>query len=131
MPPSGRVRRRVRKIAYLGLAILLAALAAAAQTGVSGNGREPQVKSVNGQVQDAAGKPLPNAIVYLKNTKTLAVKTFIAQKDGTYQFYGLSPNVDYDLYAEFNGQRSDNKTISQFDSRSSLTVHLKVPVGGK
>lgn len=121
----------MRKIAYLGLIVLLAALAAAAQTGVSGKNREPQVKSVNGQVLDGAGKPLPNAVVYLKNTKTLAVKTFIAQKDGSYQFYGLSPNADYDLYAEFNGQRSDNKTISQFDSRSSLTVHLKVPVGGK
>ena len=121
----------MRRIAYLGLALLLAALAAAAQTGVSGNGREPQVKSVNGQVLDSAGKALPNAVVYLKNTKTLAVKTFIAQKDGSYQFYGLSPNVDYDLHAEFDGQRSDNKTISQFDSRTSLTVHLKVPVGGK
>lgn len=120
----------MKKTAYLGLIVLLAALAAAAQTSVAG-GREPQVKSVNGQVQDGAGKPLPNAIVYLKNTKTLAVKTFIAQKDGSYQFYGLSPNVDYDLYAEFEGQRSDNKTISQFDSRTSLTVHLKVAVAAK
>ncbi|MBZ5648095.1 MAG: carboxypeptidase-like regulatory domain-containing protein [Acidobacteriia bacterium] len=121
----------MRKTVYLVLAGLLAASAMAAQTGVSGHGREPQVKTVKGQVLDGAGQPLPNAIVYLKNMKTLAVKTFIAQSDGSYQFYGLSPNVDYDLYAEHKGQRSDNKTISQFDSRSNLTVHLKVPVNRK
>ena len=121
----------MRKTAYLVLAVLLAASAVAAETGGFGHGREPQVKSVKGQVVDAAGKPLPDAIVYLKNMKTLAVKTFIAQSDGNYQFYGLSPNVDYDLYAEHNGQRSDNKTISQFDSRSNLTIHLKVPVNKK
>ncbi len=92
----------------------------------AGRDREPQAKSVGGQVTDSAGKPLPNAIVYLKNMKTLAVKTFIAQKDGSYEFHGLSPNVDYDLYAEHNGKRSDNKTISQFDSRGNLTVYLKI-----
>jgi protocatechuate 3,4-dioxygenase beta subunit len=101
--------------------VLAVSLAAA-----SARDREPQVKTVNGQVTDNAGQPLPNAIVYLKNMKTLAVKTFIAQQDGTYQFHGLSPNVDYDLYAEHNGQRSDNRTVSQFDSRTNLTIHLKI-----
>lgn len=112
----------MRKTAGIALAILLAVSLAAA----SAPDREPQVKSVSGQVTDSAGKPLPNAIVYLKNMKTLAVKTFIAQQDGRYQFHGLSPNVDYDLYAEFSGQRSENKTVSQFDSRSNLTIYLKI-----
>ncbi len=101
------------------LVLLLGSLAGARE-------REPQAKSVSGQVMDGAGQPIPNAIVYLKNMKTLAVKTFIAQQDGGYQFHGLSPNVDYDLYAEYNGQRSDNKTISQFDSRTQLTIYLKI-----
>ncbi len=93
--------------------------------------KDPQTRTVEGQVTDNNGQALPNAIVYLKNAKTLAVKTFIAQSDGSYRFHALSPNVDYELHAEFNGQRSDNKTISQFDSRSNLTVHLKVPVARK
>ncbi len=101
------------------LLLLLGLLAGASE-------REPQAKSVSGQVTDSAGQPIPNAVVYLKNMKTLAVKTFIAQQDGSYQFHGLSPNADYDLYAEYNGQRSDNKTISQFDSRTRLTIYLKI-----
>ncbi len=115
----------MKKAAGIALALVLAVSLVAAQ-GVSARDREPQTKSVTGLVQDNAGQPVPNAIVYLKNMKTLAVKTFIAQKDGSYQFHGLSPNVDYDLYAESDGQRSDNKTISQFDSKSALTIHLKI-----
>ncbi|HVP43884.1 MAG TPA: carboxypeptidase-like regulatory domain-containing protein [Terriglobales bacterium] len=110
----------MKKTAGIVLVALLLALLA------GGSAREPQAKSVSGQVTDNAGQPIPNAIVYLKNMKTLAVKTFIAQQDGSYQFHGLSPNVDYDLYAESKGQRSDNKTISQFDSRSNLTIYLKI-----
>ncbi len=115
----------MKRTAGITLAIVLAVWLAGAQA-VSARDREPQTKSVTGQVLDNAGQPIPNAIVYLKNMKTLAVKTFIAQKDGSYQFHGLSPNVDYDLYAEFNGLRSDNRTISQFDSKSNLTIHLKI-----
>ncbi len=109
----------MKRTATVVLVLLLVSLAGARE-------REPQAKSVSGQVTDGAGQPIPNAIVYLKNMKTLAVKTFIAQQDGSYQFHGLSPNVDYDLYAEHNGQRSDNRTISQFDSRTQLTIHLKI-----
>ena len=105
--------------------VLLVSAWVAAQRPASSKG-EPQMKSVTGQVVDGADRPIPNAVVYLKNTKTLAVKTFISQDDGSYQFNGLSPNADYDLHAEANGQRSDNKTISQFDSRTNVTIHLKI-----
>ncbi len=111
----------MRKTATVALFVLLMFTAAA-----WGRDREPQPKSVTGQVTNAAGQPIPEAIVYLKNTKTLTVKTFIADQSGTYQFHGLSPNVDYDLYAEHHGQRSDTRTVSQFDSRTNLTIHLKI-----
>ena len=96
----------MKKTATITLVLLLAFAAAA-----WGRDREPQSKSVNGQVTNSAGQPIPEAIVYLKNRKTLTVKTYIAQQDGSYQFHGLSPNVDYDLYAESHGQRSDTRTI--------------------
>jgi len=115
----------VRNALRVLVVVLLASAWMSALASASSKG-EPQVKSVTGQVTDNAGQPLANAIVYLKNTKTLAVKTFISQNDGTYTFNGLSPNVDYDLHAEMNGQKSDNKTISQFDSRTNLTIHLKI-----
>lgn len=112
----------MKKTAAVVVVLALLLLPAAAW----GRDREPQPKSVTGQVTNGAGQPLPNAIVYLKNTKTLTVKTFIAHQDGTYQFHGLSPNADYDLYADYNGQHSDTRTVSQFDSRTNLTIHLKI-----
>src|SRR6266508_3857926 len=63
-------------------------------------GDEPTMRTLVGEVMDKSDNPLPNAIVYLKNTKTLAVKTYIAQQDGNYRFHALSPNVDYEVHAE-------------------------------
>ena len=39
--------------------------------------------------------------MYLANTRTRAVKTFIVGKDGMYRFPALSPNVDYEVYAQY------------------------------
>ncbi len=87
---------------------------------------QQQTRSLQGQVMNDADAPIPTAIVYLKNTKTLAVKTFIADKDGIYRFTALSPNVDYEVYAEKDGKKSDTKTLSSFDSKKQATINLKI-----
>jgi hypothetical protein len=84
------------------------------------------MRTLTGQVMNPQDKPLPESIVYLKNTKTMAIKTFIAGPDGVYRFNALSPNVDYEVYAEHNGKRSETKTLSSFDSRKTATINLKV-----
>ena len=95
-----------------------------------GGSRETQganSRLLTGQVMDRSTEtPLPNAVVYLKNTKSSAVKTFIADSQGNFRFPGLSQNVDYDVYAEFKGKRSEPKTISSFDSRPEVRMSLKV-----
>lgn len=83
-------------------------------------------KTLVGFVFDRADKPLPNAIVYIKNTKTLTVKTFIADGEASYRFHALSPNVDYEVWAEYQGGKSDTKTLSSFDSRPNARINLKV-----
>jgi Carboxypeptidase regulatory-like domain len=88
--------------------------------------KEPQVRTLTGEVMNQQEKPLPGAIVYLKNSKTMAVKTFIASQDGSYRFTALSPNVDYEVYAEHNGKKSDAKTLSSFDSRKTAYINLKI-----
>ena len=88
--------------------------------------KEPQVRILTGSVVNQQEKPLPGAIVYLKNSKTMAVKTFIAGQDGSYRFNALSPNVDYEVYAEHNGKKSDAKTLSSFDSRKTAYINLKI-----
>ena len=55
-----------------------------------------------------------------------SVKTFISEKDGSYRFNALSPNVDYEVYAEYKGKKSGTKTLSSFDSRKQVTINLSV-----
>ncbi|HLJ89162.1 MAG TPA: carboxypeptidase-like regulatory domain-containing protein [Candidatus Angelobacter sp.] len=85
---------------------------------------EPRV--LTGHVRTGNDEPLPKAVVYLKNTKTLVIKTYITDADGSYRFPALSSNDDYEVYAEFQGTRSDTKTLSAFDNRKQLTVTLRI-----
>ena len=80
-----------------------------------------------GQVMNSdTSAPLPEAIVYLKNSSTQSVHTYIADKQGNYRFTNLSPDVDYQVYADYQGHKSDPKTLSQFDSRKNPTINLRV-----
>lgn len=81
---------------------------------------------LTGRVTDKGDQPIADAIVYLKNTKTLAMKTYIAQNDGTYRFPELSPNTDYEVYAQKNGKKSSTKTLSQFDDRPKPNINLQI-----
>jgi hypothetical protein len=119
----------------LGTIVVLAALSCHAQLQIpmggapsSDNKKSAHITSrtLTGMVTDKSDKPISNAIVYLKNTKTLAVKTYIAQNDGTYRFPELSPNIDYDIYATKDGKKSNTKTLSQFDDRQKANINLQI-----
>lgn len=126
----------MKRLFGIALFVMVVAFACSAQltipmggTGSSDTNRKtPHITSrtLTGTVVDKSDKPVSEAIVYLKNTKTLGVKTYIAQKDGTYRFPELSPNVDYEVYAERNGMKSKAKTLSQFDDRPSATINLQI-----
>jgi len=81
-----------------------------------------------GKVLDKQDNPVPDAVVYVTNTRTRAVKTYIVGKDGTYRFPALSTAVDYEVYAQYQGKKSDTKGVSQFDDRSQVYLDLKVDV---
>lgn len=87
---------------------------------------EDKLRLVQGTVTDAQGNPAVGAVVQLKNNKTLQVRSFITQENGTYQFHGLDPNVDYSLKADYQGASSASKTLSSFDSRKEPVINLKV-----
>lgn len=86
----------------------------------------PTSKMLTGTVTDKSDQPIAGAVVYLKNMKTLAVKSFFAQQDGSYRFPQLALNTDYEVYAEKDGRKSDTKTISQFDDRFTPTINLRI-----
>lgn len=104
---------------------VLAAAANDAQDPISAREKE-QSRIMIGQVTDSAETPISGAVVYLKNTKTLAVKTYITDDKGAYRFHALSPNADYEVYAEFQSARSKTKSLSAFDSRSEVTINLHI-----
>jgi carboxypeptidase family protein len=81
---------------------------------------------LSGKVVDKQDQPVVNAIVYVTDTRSRAVKTYIVGPDGNYRFPALSANVDYEVYAQFNGKSSDTKRISQFDDRKILNVTLRI-----
>jgi Carboxypeptidase regulatory-like domain len=81
---------------------------------------------LSGRVLDRQDNPLPDAVVYLSDTRTRAVKTYIVGQNGNYDFPALAPNVDYEVYAEYNGRKSDSKTVSQFDDRKQVSIILRV-----
>ncbi len=81
---------------------------------------------VLGKVLDHQDNPVPDAVVYLTNTRTRAIKTYIVGPDGGYRFPALSGAVDYEVYAQYKGKKSDTKAVSQFDDRSQVYLDLKV-----
>jgi len=103
--------------------------ASACEETVTAQQRGPSQRVVQGRVGNKAGAALPNAVVYLKDTRTLAVKSSFSDEKGTYRFGQLSQNTDYELWAEIDGKKSANHTISSFDTRNDFNIDLKIDTG--
>ncbi len=87
-----------------------------------------QLRSVHGLVLDRRQTPIPNGIVYLRNKKTNNVRTHISDSQGHYQFSGLNPNDDFEIYAEYKRLKSSHHTISSFDSHQDIQLDLTIPI---
>ncbi len=111
--------KKIPVVAAMLLLVVGLAFAGPANKGAAG-------RVLSGKVLDRDDNPLPNAVVYLTNTRTRAVKTYIVGQDGGYRFPALSPNIDYEVYAQVNGHKSDTKTVSQFDNRDQVYLNLKI-----
>ena len=83
-------------------------------------------KSIVGTVLDAHGAPVPRAIVLLKDTKTLQIRSYITQGDGSYHFYDLNGDINYVLRAEAGGLTSSQKTVTVFNSKRIVKLNLKL-----
>jgi Carboxypeptidase regulatory-like domain len=101
-------------------------LALASFTFAQKKNQQPAEKAVRGVVTDAAGTPVPGAVVQLKNMKTLEVRSFIAKEQGDYFFHGLATDVDYELKAQFEGKASAPKVLSSFDSHAEAMMNLQL-----
>jgi hypothetical protein len=113
---------RLRSLQAATLALFVICLLVPA----AGFAQSNSVRSVEGKVFGVQDKPLNSAIVYLQDSKTNSVKSFISTQDGSYRFGQLSMDIDYQLWAEYKGQKSDKKSISSFNSKKQLVIDLHI-----
>jgi protocatechuate 3,4-dioxygenase beta subunit len=116
---------RNHRVSRIAVAIAVFAVAAAA-AGARNQNSQTELRTVHGVVLDGSQNPVASSIVYLLNTKTQAVRTYIADSAGQYRFSGLDPNVDYEIHAEHGDLTSSTRTISSFDSRRDIEMDLKL-----
>ena len=128
---TSRLRTGARLLCIVALTAVLNT-AAAPPMWASGPAAEttkvPKLRTVEGMVCRDDGKPVQGAVVYLQDSKSLAVKSYLSDAQGRFHFRQLSMSADYDLWAEMNGKRSKTKSISQFNSKPDVQYRLKVKV---
>lgn len=116
---------RKQQSRWLAVMVALAVVALCAHA-YAQKADEERTRSVKGIVTDPSENPIENAVVQLKNTKTLQVKSFFTNPDGEYYFHGLDPNVDYEVLARHNGVSSKTRTVSTFDNRNELIYNFEI-----
>lgn len=81
---------------------------------------------VDGTVLDADSSTVAGATVFLRNSKTKAIRSYTSTKDGRYRFAQVNMSEDYDLWAEKDGKKSATRTISSWDTRKEVDSDLKL-----
>jgi len=85
-------------------------------------------KNIHGVVEDLRGKPIVGAHVFIKDLKTNVVRTQTTDPSGVYQIFALPPTIDYEVYAEYKGKRSESRTISGFVNRRDNLLNFQLDV---
>ena len=130
---TSKLRSHARLLCALALgAALSTALAGSQAWGSAPAGvdttKVPKLRMIEGLVSSKEGVPIQGAVVYLQDSKSLTVKSYLSDVQGRFHFQQLSMSADFDLWAELNGKRSKTKSISQFNSKPNLKFKLKLPV---
>ena len=108
------------------MAVALAAVAVSAQDTKKEKKLAASERALQGSVTDADGRFIDGAVVQLKDERTLQVRSFYTQKDGSYHFSGLKVDNDYQVEARYSGMTSGWKTLSIFDTRKEPVINLKL-----
>jgi hypothetical protein len=125
-----RMNSRACKFAALlsiGVALLLpVGFAAFVVPCASAQQKAPLQRVADGKVVGKDDAPVVGAVVYLKDIKSLSIKSFITDDKGVFHFGNLGQNTDYEIWAESDKERSKTKSISSFDSKNNYNFLLKI-----
>jgi hypothetical protein len=84
------------------------------------------MRNVSGLVIGADSAPVQGATVFLKNSKTKAIRSYTSASNGRFRFAQVTMTDDYDLWAEKDGKKSPTKTVSSWDARKDYETELKL-----
>ena len=121
--------KKMSRTALWALSLALVTTLPGASGAIYAQQHAPQERIAEGKVVRKNDVPVSGAIVYLKDSKSNTVKSYIADDTGHFRFGQLNPNVDYELWAEMNGHRSKSKGISSFESENDFHFTLRVDDG--
>ena len=124
-----RMDRTRRTLLFLSVWAAASPLAVAQFPGFGKKKKEDPTRSIKGQVTDEHEEGI-RAIVQLKDTRSLEVRSFHTNDEGEYYFHGLDLNIDYELKALAEGMRSKTRTVSSFDSRTELIYNFRLKPEG-
>jgi Carboxypeptidase regulatory-like domain len=110
----------------LAISFLFAGTAAFVTLPTIAVAQQAPARVVQGKVQLGDGNMAKGAIVYLKNAKTLEVRTYISTDDGSFRFGQLNPDASYTVWAEYQGRKSKEKGVSSFDNKKVFDLTLKI-----
>jgi hypothetical protein len=110
----------------LGWTLIFLSATLAAQDAKQEAKHEAQLRTVHGIISDKAETPVAASVIFLKNTRSNVVRSYISDDTGNYRFSGLDPNADYEIHAEKDGATSATRTVSSFDSKKDIVVNLKI-----
>jgi hypothetical protein len=112
-----------KPVQILGVVLLCAALLVAQK---KKKDEDASTRTLQGMVTDSDERPVTNAVVQLKDLRTLQIRSYLTKDDGAYHFTGLKIDTDYQVKADLGGVTSGTKTLSVFDSRKVATINLKL-----
>jgi hypothetical protein len=88
--------------------------------------REAPARTVTGTATDNLGNALPGAVVEIESSRSMAVGSYITQKDGRYFFHQLSTDNDYTLRARYRTLWSKPRLLNKLTKGARVTIDLRV-----
>jgi Carboxypeptidase regulatory-like domain len=94
---------------------------------VAAKKKPPTTKTVRGQVLDPSNNGIVGAAVEMTDLATGKKTAIYTQTGGNFLFTDLKPTEDYEFRATYNGQSSESRKVSSWDTRLQMVINLHIP----